>query len=345
MPHETALDRMHYEAAKRASNDQEEASLHENRGLDVCMVSVEIPNKFENLQSDTNQCSSDTFAYAYQYPCDTATHGGRMLRKPNNTNFNANYSGRKRFKPDPTNYKYTMPPYTNLRRQDRKQLPVPTNKVSELRRKEIKEETRSPQKPYKLFQDRVTDKPEQNQKSKRMNKTRSLNVYHTSQRSPNREKFSSKQFGNPFTLSRFNQQDIAEKYIKHARPNRARYYSTDEWTKVKPKMSRQRRIQYNSLRYTGSKQFRTMQAPSSSRDKHDARRYRTPGDPLYVRPNGQLPTKVLSHTRTKPQKRSCHQKPKQEESTKIVIVKLPLCTHNCGRDPFKGIKPSDQARI
>jgi hypothetical protein len=88
MPHETALDRMHYEHAKRAS-------LHENQGLDVCMISVDVPNNFENIQTDTNHCSSDTFTYAYQSPCDTAKHGGRML-KPNNTgnnmNFNTNYS-------------------------------------------------------------------------------------------------------------------------------------------------------------------------------------------------------------------------------------------------------------
>jgi hypothetical protein len=74
MPHETALDRMHYEHAKRAS-------LHENQGLDVCMISVEAPN-FENKnQSDMNQCSSDTFTYVYQSSCDTAMHGGRRLKQ------------------------------------------------------------------------------------------------------------------------------------------------------------------------------------------------------------------------------------------------------------------------
>jgi hypothetical protein len=146
---------MHYEHAKKKT-----ASLHENQGLDVCMISVEIPNL--KPQSDMNQCSSDIFNYAYQSPCDTAKHGGRMLKPNNTTNFNANKYPSKRFKPDPTNYKYTMPPYTNLRRQDRMQSPLATNKISELWRKAIQKETRSLQDPRKLFQDRVTDKPEQN---------------------------------------------------------------------------------------------------------------------------------------------------------------------------------------
>jgi hypothetical protein len=187
----------------------------------------------------------------------------------------------------------------------------------------IQEETCLLNKPHKLFQDCVTkrkpDKLKQNQKSKHVNKPRSQNIYHTSQQSPNEEKFSSTQFGDPFTLRRFNKQANAEKYTTHARPSRIKYYSTDKWTKVQPKMSRQCRIQYNSLRYTGSKQFRTMQVPTSTRDKHDARRYRTPGDPAYIGPNGKIPTKVLNHNGTKPQKRSCHQNPNKRKVLKLSL--------------------------
>ena len=119
--------------------------------------------------------------------------------------------------------------------------------------------------------------------------------------------------------------------------------SPDGWI---PVTNRQRRVQYQGLRYQGTKQERDpipknlnrgtpkntspgIPKSKNSRNLGDTRRYRTPGDPLF-RAQGEP---WIPRQSAKPQgPRQCMQK----ESTDNTIQKRPVCQHRQEEKPKQG---------